>query len=66
MSSQTENFPARLADKFGVPQAEIARWCGIDKASVNRWTAVPVRHHARLLAEAKARRVRITHGDLIG
>jgi len=54
----------RLAEVFG-SQAEVARILDLDKASVSRWQNVPAKHHARLLAEAKRRKLRLTHADLI-
>jgi hypothetical protein len=62
--TRTTGVVDRLAHIFG-SQAEIARICGIDKSAVVYWNSVPARHHRRLLDEAKARRKRLTHADLV-
>jgi hypothetical protein len=62
--TRTTTVVDRLAHIFG-SQAEVARICGVDKSSVVYWNAVPVKHHRRLLDEAKTRRKRLTHADLV-
>ena len=55
----------KLAEVFG-SQSEVARICGVDKSSVTRWKHAPAKHHARLLNEARRRKLALTHKDLIG
>jgi hypothetical protein len=55
----------KLGEKFG-SQAEVARICGVDPASVCRWLRVPVKHHSALLRAARERKISLDHMDLIG
>ncbi|MFM9889295.1 MAG: biosynthetic-type acetolactate synthase large subunit [Rickettsiales bacterium] len=59
------DFKERIITKFGGTGA-VAEICDVTPGAVSQWDMIPARHQRTLLAEARARNIRLSAEDFIG